>query len=317
MAEIDVAVFAFDAERKLRLVNQRGERLLAEPSERLLARSADELGLADCLGGATPRSLDITFAGGAGRWDIRHTTFRMGGTQQRLLVLSDLTQTLREEERQAWKRLVQVLRHEINNSLAPIDSLAGSLATLLTREPRPDDWDTDLQEGLQVIRDRSKALNRFMTAYSQLTRLPKPMTAEVDVASWVERVVGLETRQPVEIVRGKSLTLHADPDQLDQLLINVLRNAVDAALETEGVVRVGWHLTEGRAPWLEVWVEDEGPGLSNTENLFVPFFTTKSEGSGIGLALSRQIAEAHGGILTIENRRDATGCRAVLRLPST
>ena len=317
MAEIDVAVFAFDAEQKLRLVNQRGERLLAERSERLLACSAEELGLADCLAGATPRSLDITFPGGAGRWEIRHTTFRMGGTRQQLLVLSDLTQTLREEERQAWKRLVQVLRHEINNSLAPIDSLAGSLATLLTRDPRPDDWDADLQEGLQVIRDRSRALNRFMTAYSQLTRLPKPIVAKVDVASWVERVVGLERRQEVEITPGPALTIQADADQLDQLLINVLRNAVDAALETEGAVRVGWYVTEGRIPWLEVWVEDEGPGLSNTENLFVPFFTTKPEGSGIGLALSRQIAEAHGGVLTIENRWDTTGCRAVLRLPTT
>lgn len=316
MAEIDVAVFAFDAEQKLRLVNQRGERLLAESSARLLARSAEELGLVVCLTGDTPRSLDITFPGGTGRWEIRHTTFRMGGTRQQLLVLSDLTRTLREEERQAWKRLVQVLRHEINNSLAPIDSLAGSLATLLTRKPKPADWDADLQEGLQVIRDRSRALNRFMTAYSQLTRLPKPILAEVEVGAWIERVAGLETRQHVEIVPGPALTIQADPDQLDQLLINVLRNAVDAALEIEGAVQVGWHLTAGRAPWLEVWVEDEGPGLSNTENLFVPFFTTKPEGSGIGLALSRQIAEAHGGVLTIANRRDATGCRAVLRLPT-
>jgi len=315
MAEIDVAVFAFDAVQKLRLVNQRGERLLAEPSERLLGRSAEELGLAECLTGNTPRSLDINFPGGAGRWEMRHTTFRMGGARQQLLVLSDLTQTLREEERQAWKRLVQVLRHEINNSLAPIDSLAGSLATLLAREPRPDDWDADLQEGLRVIRDRSKALNRFMTAYSQLTRLPKPIVTEVEIGPWVERVVGLETRQAVEIERGPALTTQADPDQLDQLLINVLRNAVDAALETEGAVRVGWYLTEGRVPWLEVWVMDEGPGLSNTENLFVPFFTTKPEGSGIGLALSRQIAEAHGGVLTIENRQEGPGCRAVLRLP--
>jgi signal transduction histidine kinase len=96
------------------------------------------------------------------------------------------------------------------------------------------------------------------------------------------------------------------------LLINLLRNAADAALETGGGVRVGWRKN---ASYIEVKVEDDGPGLSNTGNLFVPFFTTKPGGSGIGLVLSRQIAEAHGGALTLENRRDGSGCEARLRLP--
>ena len=348
MAEIDVAIFTFDAEQKLRLVNQRGERLLAQPAERLLARSAAELGLDECLSGDTPRIIDLAFPGGVGRWEVRCSTFRAGGLPHRLLVLSDLTRTLREEERLAWQRLIQVLRHEINNSLAPIDSLAGSLATHLSREPRPTDWDADVREGLDVIRERSKALNRFMTAYSQLTRLPKPRVRTVDVGEWVWRVAGLETRKRVTVVPGPEVTTQADSDQLDQLLINLVRNAVDATLETGGDVRVGWktvdaelpvHSAHAEAPgmtrretagatrgevssrrqaslgWLEIWVEDEGLGLSNTENLFVPFFTTKPDGSGIGLALSRQIAEAHGGRLTIENRRDKRGCRACLHLP--
>lgn len=315
MAEIDVAVFAFDAEHRLRLVNQRGERLLAQPAERLLARSAADLGLDKCLLRDSPRIVDMTFPGGVGRWEVRRSRFRERGLPHQLLVLSDVTLALREEERQAWRRLIQVLRHEINNSLAPIDSLAGSLTTLLSREPRPGDWEADMGGGLEVIRERSKALNRFMTAYSQLTRLPKPRLTEVDVGDWVGRVAGLETRQGVAVVRGPEVTIQADGDQLDQLLINLVRNAVDATLETGGEVRVGWKETDDRLPWLEVWVEDEGPGLSNTENLFVPFFTTKSGGSGIGLALSRQIAEAHGGQLILENRRDPSGCRATLRLP--
>lgn len=315
MAEIDVAVFAFDAARKLRLVNQRGERLLAQPAERLLARSATDLGLNECLSGDSPPIVDMTFPGSVGRWEVHRSMFRERGLPHQLLVLSDVTRALREEERQAWQRLIQVLRHEINNSLAPIDSLAGSLTALLGREPRPGDWEADMGEGLQVIRERSKALNRFMTTYSRLTRLPKPRLTEVDVGGWVRRVVGLETRQSVAVVPGPEVTIHADGDQLDQLLINLVRNAVDAALETGGEVRAGWKRADDRLPWLEVWVEDEGPGLSNTENLFVPFFTTKSDGSGIGLALSRQIAEAHGGQLTLENRPDRPGCRATLRLP--
>jgi signal transduction histidine kinase len=205
---------------------------------------------------------------------------------------------------------VRVLSHEINNSLAPIHSLAGTLSSLL--DQRGPDWEEDLRQGLAVIGGRSHSLGRFIAAYTKLARLPPPEPAPLDVATWVNRVAGLERRLPVQVVPGPSLTIGADGDQLDQLLINLLRNAVDASLETGGSVRTGWTARDGR---LEVWVEDEGPGLSQTANLFVPFFTTKPQGSGIGLALSRQIAEAHGGTLSLENREDHQGCIARLELP--
>ncbi len=315
MAEIDVSVFAFDGEQRLRLVNRAGERLLAQPSGRLLGRSAADLALNDCLQGEATRTLETTFPGGPGgkaRWGIIRSTFREGGLPLQLLVLSDLSRPLREEERQAWQRLIRVLGHELNNSLAPIKSMAGSLASLLTREPRPADWQEDMRRGLRVVASRAEALSRFMEAYAHLARLPQPRLRPVDVGAWVQRVVGLETRLPVTLLPGPELTMHADADQLEQLLINLLRNAVDAALETGGSVRVGWRKN---ATHLEMWVEDEGPGLSSTANLFVPFYTTKPAGSGIGLVLSRQIAEAHGGTLTLENRRDCPGCEARLSLP--
>ncbi len=312
MAKIDVAVFAFDTDERLRLINRAGERLLAEPAERLLGRSASELGLAETLRGEATRTLQITTDEGTARWGVSRTTFRERGLPHQLLVLSNLSRALREEERQAWRRLVRVLGHELNNSLAPIKSIAGSLETLIGREPRPADWDEDMRRGLSIIAARAESLTRFMEAYSRLAKLPQPAFESLNVRSWVNRVAGLETRLKVEVMPGPDVTIQADSAQLDQLLINLLRNAVDASLETGGGVRVYW--TRNGAH-LDVAVEDEGPGLSNTANLFVPFFTTKPAGTGIGLVLSRQIAEAHGGSLSLENRSTGAGCIARLRLP--
>ncbi|HEV2130579.1 MAG TPA: ATP-binding protein [Longimicrobiaceae bacterium] len=312
MEEIDVAIFAFDGEERLRLVNRSGERLLRQAAARLLGRSAQDLGLAVCLRGEPARTLEATFPGGGGRWELRRNMFRQGGRPHELLVLSDLSRALREEERQAWQRLIRVLSHEINNSLAPIQSIAGSLQDILRRDPPPEDWDDDLRQGLAVIAGRSGALSRFMSSYARLARLPPPRREPMDVGEWVRRVAELEPRLPVAVRGGPEMTITADGDQLDQLLINLVRNAVDASLETGGGVEVGWSARNGH---LEVWVDDEGPGLANTTNLFVPFFTTKPQGSGIGLALSRQIAEAHGGTLLLENRAAGSGCEARLLLP--
>ncbi|MGE5278363.1 MAG: sensor histidine kinase [Acidobacteriota bacterium] len=312
MAEIDVAVFAFDEEERLRLTNRAGERLLGQPAPRLLERSAAELGLEDCLREQTPRILDASFPGGAGRWEVRRSSFRQGGLPHHLLVLSDLSRPLREEERQAWQRLIRVLGHELNNSLAPIQSIAGSLSQLLARRTPPADWREDAEKGLAVIASRAEALSRFTGAYARLAKLPAPRFAPVELPGLLSRVVELETRLPVAIEPGPPLAVSADADQLEQLLINLVRNAVDAALETRGGACVAWRRA-GRQ--VEIEVRDSGPGLPNTTNLFVPFFTTKPEGSGIGLVLSRQIAEAHGGTLTLENREDGRGCVARLRLP--
>jgi len=312
MEEINVAVFAFDSDQRLRLVNRAGERLMNEPSERLEGESAELLGLSQYLEGEAQRTEQRTFPGGTARWGVSRSLFREGGLPHQLLVVTDLTRPLRDEELKAWQRLVRVIGHELNNSLAPIKSIAGSLESILSREPRPSDWEVDTRRGLAVIASRSEALSRFMNAYATLAKLPRPTMAPVCVPELVRRVAGLETRIPAVVVPGPEIIIDADADQLEQLLINVIRNAADASLETGGAVRVGWERQDSR---LTIWIRDEGHGLATTGNLFVPFFTTKPAGSGIGLVLSRQIAEAHGGTLTLQNASDGPGCEARLTLP--
>ena len=318
MGEIEVAVFAFDPDSRLRLVNRAGERLLGLPAERAAGRTAAELGVADVLNLAddgSPHTLAHSFPGDEGqmrRWGVRRSSFRERGVPHQLLVIGDLSQPLREEELKAWQRIVRVLGHELNNSLAPIKSIAGSLASLLTRRPPPEDWREDMQRGLLVVASRAESLSRFMESYARLARLPPPKPRAVHLGALVRRVAGLETRLAVEVVEGEEVSIQADGDQLEQLLINLVRNAADASLVTGGAVRVCWRREHDH---VEVRVEDEGRGIANPANLFVPFFTTKPGGSGIGLVLSRQIAEAHGGTLSLENRRDRAGCEARLRLP--
>jgi len=313
MAEIDVAVFAFDAERRVKLVNRAGERLLGRPAERLTDVSVDDLGLAVCMDDEPARSMPISIPGHPGRWEVRRSGFRLGGLPHTLLVLTDVSRSLRDEERMAWQRLMRVLGHEINNSLAPIKSIAGSLGVLVARAWGQEDSREDMRRGLEVVASRAESLGRFTSAYSRLAGLPPPSRRPMLLASIVARVVNLERRLPVTLVGGPDVTIDADPDQIEQLLINLLKNAEEASIDSSGGVSLRWTRSDG---YVEVLVEDEGPGLAQTANLFVPFFTTKPGGSGIGLVLGRQIAEAHGGSLVLENRQNRTGCVARLRLPT-
>jgi len=233
MGQIDVAMFGFDGNQRLQLINEKGRQLLGRSPEKSIGYPIRELGLAHCLDGPTPRIMDLALPGGLGRWELRRGNYRDKGVSHQLLFLSDLTRTLHEEERLAWKRLIQILRHEIGNSLTPIQSVAGSLQSLLGRQPRPDDWEEDLSKGLEIVAERSETLHRFIKSYSKLTRLPEPQVSDVDVRALVQHVAELETRVPVSIVPGPEQVVRADHGQLEQLLINIVTNAVEASLESQ------------------------------------------------------------------------------------
>jgi len=311
MAEIDVAVFAFDASHRLRQVNHAGEELLG-PHRAVLGASASELGLESCLTGAPARTVQLEIDGSNLRWEMRRGAFRQHGRPTQLLVLSDVSRALHAEELAAWKRMIRVIGHELNNSLAPITSLTGSMERLVRRDPLPDDWQSDVVRGFEVIASRVEALNRFMTDCSRLAKIPEPTLSPVDVGACVRRVAELEKRLPIRVSGGPDATVPADQDQLEQVLINLVRNAVEASVETKGAVEIDW-TEDGR--WLDITIRDEGSGIADPENLFIPFYTTKTDGSGIGLFLCRHIAESHGGSVLVRNRKDRPGCEAILRLP--
>ena len=311
MAEIDVAVLAFDASHRLRQVNPAGEELLG-PERAVMGASASELGLESCLSGAPARTVQLEIDGANTSWEMRRGAFRQHGRPNQLLVLSDVSRALHAEELAAWKRMIRVIGHELNNSLAPITSLTGSMERLVRRDPLPDDWQSDVVRGFEVIASRVEALNRFMTDCSRLAKIPEPTLAPVDIAACIHRVTELEQRHPISITVGPDTTVPADQDQIEQVLINLIRNAIEASIDAGGPVEVGWMENDRR---LEITIRDEGPGIADPENLFIPFYTTKAEGSGIGLFLCRQIVEAHGGSVSVKNRGDRCGCEAVLRLP--
>jgi len=326
---IDAPLFAFDPERVLRLVNPAGERLFQQAAVRLLGRTADEIGIADCLSAANETLVVLPANSSGTRWLVRQSKFREKGVPHTLVVLSDVSRALREEERSAWQRLIRVLGHELNNSLAPIKSIAGSLGSRLAETELNPEQRRDFERGLAIIEDRTASLNRFLQGYRQLAQMPPPSLKEVALVPIVERVVFLETRLAVAIFRGPDVMLMVDADQIEQMLINLVRNAVEAALEPELANDVSSKPSNGadvRKPQVTLdWVvenqnviltiEDNGLGLLNSSNAFVPFYTTKPSGSGIGLAVSRQIVEAHGGSIELSNLKGKRGCYVRVRLP--
>lgn len=322
MRSMQSPVLAFDPDGRLQLLNAAAESAFTLRAQTALGRSATQLKLDELLGTGDGDVISLGMAQQAGRWVVKRTSFRLSGVPHTLLVLSDVSAALREEERLAWERLIRVLGHEINNSLTPIKSIAGSLRCRLDALPGSSArvWDEsgDFKRGLEVIENRSESLNRFLQAYRQLMGLPAPKLGHVSLSALVERVARLETRVAVVVASTFDVVLQVDADHIEQALINLVRNAAEATLSPDAVsgasqVEMSWETT---ATEVTISIRDHGPGLTNESNLFVPFYTTKPGGTGIGLVLAQQIAQAHRGSVQLANRTDGSiGCKAELRLP--
>jgi two-component system, NtrC family, nitrogen regulation sensor histidine kinase NtrY len=326
--EIDAPLFAFDPGSTLRLVNPAGEHLLRQNKGHMLGRNVKDLNLQQCLTADNESVVELNVNGSQARWLLRRSSFRQNGVPHTLVVLSDVSRALREEERRAWQRLIRVLGHELSNSLAPIKSIAGSLSSRVSVTQMESGLQSDLQRGLEIIEARSASLHRFLEAYRKLAQMPAPVLRDVALEPLINRAAALETRIQVAVEPGPSVLFQADPDQLEQMLINLVRNAADAVLEGSAIdaksspgpaqlplqrkVTVRWSAEPSDVTLL---IEDDGPGLSNPSNVFTPFYTTKPNGSGVGLVLSRQIAEAHGGNIEISNRHQRRGCVVKVVLP--
>ena len=336
IAELDAPVLAFDPSQRLRLANPAAERLFGINIARDLGCSAAELDLEMLISHNTDDAIHIDnkLARAPSRWMIHTTHFRQRGVPHSLLLLSDVSTALREEERVAWQRLIRVLGHEISNSLAPIKSIAGSLRSRIPQNEELNGSLSDFDRGLEVIESRAESLNRFVQAYRQLAQLPAPSLHRVAVRPLLERVVSLEQRLPIQLKNVPEAEILADPDQMEQLLINLIRNAVEAAFsareesiskavvakqaQPSATIALAPEVTvqaNAEAGFLSITIADNGPGLTNPGNIFVPFYTTKKTGTGVGLTLARQIAEAHQGTLELTNREDTRGCEAVVRVP--
>jgi two-component system nitrogen regulation sensor histidine kinase NtrY len=319
MRSMQSPVLAFDPEGRLRLLNAAGEAAFGLKIQTALGHSAAQLKLERLLHVGDDEVISLGAGPQSVRWVVKRTGFRLRGIPHTLLVLSDVSAALREEERLAWERLIRVLGHEINNSLTPIKSIAGSLRGRLAALNDVPGEQSDFERGLEVIENRSESLNRFLQAYRQLMGLPAPKLRSVSLGELVERVAELERRVPVTVNRTADVVLQLDADHIEQALINLVRNAADAALSPDanddGAARVeiSWQIA---GPEVVIAILDNGPGLTNAGNLFVPFYTTKPGGTGIGLVLAQQIAQAHRGSVQLANRTDGhVGCKADLRLP--
>lgn len=307
--QIDIPVLVIDASGAVKNSNHFAAKLFNYEREEVIGLSVEQLKIEAFLKLSSGTIIEHQFPTQGGRWEIKSKVILSSGKKYQLLVISDISRALRLEERNAWSRIVRVIGHELNNSLTSISSLAETLLLQLNRQAESTKL-SNVDKGLKMIVERGESLQRFMNAYASIAKLPPPSFDDIRLQELLRKVTSLYSDRVV-LEDGKDMVLCGDPDQLQAALINLIKNALEVEAEfSEVVVR-----SNSKYQGVAIQIIDNGPGVANLENLFVPFYTTKNDGSGIGLILSREIAEAHGGSLNLFNRADSSGSIAEIWLP--
>ncbi|MDR7091259.1 sensor histidine kinase [Cellvibrio fibrivorans] len=313
---IDVAIIALNQDNQIRFLNPAAENLLQLKNSLTNRELLQQLAFVQELTSGCHQVVELSLGYQQGRFNVYVEEFREDGKQHKLLFITDIRTLLRSEERKAWQDLVRVISHEINNSLSPIASISQTLQRLLERDAQYADVIGNLREGLGIISERAKGLSQFVDSYKQLAKLPEPQTQPLSIRPLVEKIVALFNHQPITIEAERDFILQLDPVQFEQVLINLIKNAVESTALANpnnpgSTIAIRWAVSR---QFFKLDICDQGSGISNPDNLFVPFYSTKKQGSGIGLVLCRQIIEAHNGRLTLSNQ-NAGGCCASIELP--
>ncbi len=312
VAQVNVAIVVLDAHGVIKLVNPFAELLLGSRAREILGKHVDTTMLREVTN-STGQWIDHEIPGVEGRWHVVVQSYRERGVPGRIVMMSDLEHILTHVESQAWRRLIRVIAHEVNNSLTPIISVSQTARRLLER-PADDARDGQVKQAVQVVGTRAGNLRQFISEYVALARLPEPQLGDVKIAGsmqLVERTMHAKGVTFRHDARCADTVIEGDQAQIEQVLINLIKNAMEAQ-EKNPVVEVRYTVNQGRC---EIEIADRGPGFSNPGDAFVPFYTTKARGAGIGLALCRQIVSNHFGKIYVENRADGVGAIVKVVLP--
>jgi two-component system nitrogen regulation sensor histidine kinase NtrY len=314
---VGIGMIAFGPDGGVELINAAGKKLFDIPRlGRIDDLSPVSPGLVEILKSIEPGGSElvkITIGGDILQVFVYATELRLRRTSLKLVSFQNISPELEAKEMEAWQNLIRVLTHEIKNSLTPIASLTSSMEEMLAARERAEGIDDetlqDIHEALRTIKKRSEGLLRFTDAYRSLTKIKEPELQSFQVSELVSRVEKLSARQIAEAsgslitrIEPPDLKLHADPQLVEQVLINLMLNSIDAINGKQGGRIEVSAFVDGRNH-VVIRVTDDGRGIVEEalEKIFIPFFSTKKDGSGIGLSLSRQIMRLHHGDLTVES----------------
>jgi len=320
MQQMDAMVLAVNEQGFIVMANDSAQKLLIgkdHDSKNLQEIRLIELMLGKTISQASAGIIEFDHKQLSGEHFLFKECFLSEGKQHHLYLITSAERLLIEKERKAWQSILRVLSHEMNNSLTPISSISQAMKQKLQNENKPLNR-SSLSDGVNIIQERADSLSSFIASYGQLSHLPQPNKSQFELNNLLIQLGKLfddcQLQWPTQsTVRTNPIIITADKSQLEQVIINILKNAREAMAQCPKKVIEVSYLQDKK--YLHLVISDQGMGIANKENLFVPFYSTKPQGSGIGLTLCRQILFNHGGLIKLTNRKDTTGAQAIISLP--